>query len=54
MNVLVLGARIVGTSLAYELVDAFIRAKFISNEERFTRRFKKMLAIEAKYQRGSK
>ena len=53
MNVLVLGARIVGTSLAYELVDAFIRAKFISNEERFTRRFRKVLAIEAKYQRGS-
>ena len=51
MNVLVLGARIVGTSLAFELVDAFLRAKFISNEERFTRRFKKVLAIEAKYQR---
>ena len=51
MNVLVLGARIVGTSLAYELVDAFLKAKFISNEERFTRRFKKVLAIEAKYQR---
>jgi len=50
MNVIVLGARIIGTSLAYELVDAFIRAKFISNEERFTRRFKKVLAIEAKYQ----
>jgi len=52
MNVLVLGARIVGASLAFELVDAFVRAKFISNEERFTRRFKKVLAIEAKYQRG--
>src|ERR1039457_2640940 len=52
MNVLVLGARIIGTSLAYELVDAFLKAKFISNEERFTRRFKKVLAIEAKYQRG--
>jgi ribose 5-phosphate isomerase B len=51
MNVIVLGARIVGTSLAYELVDAFLKAKFISNEERFTRRFKKVLAIEAKYQR---
>jgi ribose 5-phosphate isomerase B len=49
MNVIVFGARIVGTSLAYELVDAFIRAKFIANEERFTRRFKKVLAIEAKY-----
>jgi ribose 5-phosphate isomerase B len=53
MNVLVLGARIIGTSLAYELVDSFLNAKFISNEERFTRRFKKVLAIEAKYQRGA-
>ena len=50
MNVLVLGARIVGSSLAYELVDSFIEAKFISSEPRFTRRFKKVLAIEAKYQ----
>jgi ribose 5-phosphate isomerase B len=54
MNVLVLGARIVGPALAYELVDAFLKAKFISNEPRFTRRFKKVLAIEAKYQCGSK
>jgi ribose 5-phosphate isomerase B len=50
MNVIVLGARIIGTSLAYELVDSFIKAKFISSEPRFTRRFKKVLAIEAKYQ----
>ncbi len=50
MNVIVLGARIIGTSLAYELVDSFIEAKFISSEPRFTRRFKKVLAIEAKYQ----
>ena len=49
MNVIVLGARIIGAALAYEVVDAFIKAKFISNEERFTRRFKKVLAIEAKY-----
>jgi ribose 5-phosphate isomerase B len=53
MNVLVIGARIVASALAYELVDAFLKAKFISNEERFTRRFKKVLAIEARYQRGS-
>src|SRR6516164_76892 len=53
MNVVVLGARIIGTSLAYELVDTFIKAKFIAKEERFTRRFKKVLAIEAKYQRSS-
>jgi ribose 5-phosphate isomerase B len=54
MNVIVMGARIIGPSLAYELVDTFINAKFIANEERFTRRFKKVLAIEAKYLRGSK
>ena len=53
MNVLVIGARIVASALAYELVDSFLKAKFISNEERFTRRFKKVLAIEAKYQRGN-
>jgi ribose 5-phosphate isomerase B len=51
MNVIVLGARIVGTSLAYELVDTFLGANFIRNEERFVRRFKKVLAIEAKHQR---
>jgi ribose 5-phosphate isomerase B len=53
MNVLVIGARIVASALAYELVESFLKAKFISNEERFTRRFKKVLAIEAKYQRGT-
>ena len=52
MNVIALGARIIGTALAYEVVDAFIGAKFIASEERFTRRFKKVLAIEAKYQCG--
>ena len=52
MNVIVLGARIIGPALAYECVDAFVAAKFISNEERFTRRYKKVLAIEARYQCG--
>jgi ribose 5-phosphate isomerase B len=52
MNVIVLGARIIGASLAFECVDAFVRAQFIAKEERFTRRFKKVLAIEAKYQCG--
>ena len=54
MNVIVLGARIIGPSLAYELVDAFIGAQFIANEPRFTRRFNKVLAIEAKYQCADK
>jgi ribose 5-phosphate isomerase B len=52
MNVIVFGARIIGSALAYELADSFLAAKFISNEERFTRRYKKVLAIEAKYQCG--
>lgn len=52
MNVIVFGARIIGTALAQDLVDSFLAAKFISTEERFTRRFKKVLAIEAKYQCG--
>jgi ribose 5-phosphate isomerase B len=52
MNVIVLGARIIGSALAFECVDAFVAAKFIANEERFVRRFKKVLAIEAKYQCG--
>jgi ribose 5-phosphate isomerase B len=52
MNVIVLGARIIGSALAFEVVDAFVRAQFIAKEERFQRRFKKVLAIEAKYQCG--
>ena len=52
MNVLVLGARIIGASLAFECVNAFVGAKFIAKEERFVRRFNKVLAIEAKYQCG--
>ena len=52
MNVIVLGARIIGASLAFEVVDAFVKAEFIIKEERFTRRFKKVQAIEAKYMCG--
>jgi ribose 5-phosphate isomerase B len=52
MNVIVFGARVIGSALAFELVNAFIGAKFIATEERFVRRFKKVLAIEAKYQCG--
>jgi len=52
MNVIVLGARIIGASLAFEVVDAFLKAEFIIKEERFTRRFKKVMAIEARYMCG--
>ncbi|MGA3071037.1 MAG: RpiB/LacA/LacB family sugar-phosphate isomerase [Terracidiphilus sp.] len=51
MNVIVLGARVIGPALAFEVVSAFVGAKFIAGEERFVRRYKKVLAIEAKYQR---
>lgn len=52
MNVLVLGARIIGSALALELAHTFVAAKFKGQESRFERRFKKVLAIEAKYQCG--
>ena len=45
MNVLCLGARIIGDELAKELVTAFLNAKFIK-EERFKRRLNKLNAID--------
>ena len=47
MNVLCLGARIVGEEVAREAVQAFVSATF-SAEERHRRRLEKVLAIEAK------
>jgi ribose 5-phosphate isomerase B len=49
MNALVLGARIIGTSLAYELVDAYLKAVFTATEERLVRRLNKVRAIEQQY-----
>ncbi len=48
MNVLCLGARIVGAALAMELVAAFLGARF-SGEERHQRRLDKVLAIERRF-----
>jgi RpiB/LacA/LacB family sugar-phosphate isomerase len=45
MNVLCLGARIIGPELAKELVIAFLSARF-SNEERHVRRVNKIYKIE--------
>tara|TARA_B100002003_G_C14012619_1_gene488564 strand:+ start:321 stop:809 length:489 start_codon:yes stop_codon:yes gene_type:complete len=45
MNVLCLGARIIGVELATEIVKAFLKANF-SGEARHQRRLKKVLAIE--------
>ena len=48
MNVLVLGARIIGVELARELVNNFLAAKF-SAEERHRRRVEKIRALERRY-----
>ncbi|MBI3697246.1 MAG: ribose 5-phosphate isomerase B [Acidobacteria bacterium] len=45
MNVLCLGARIIGPAVAVELVLAFVGARF-SGEERHARRLKKVLSFE--------
>ena len=48
MNVLVLGARIIGVELARELVRTFLAAKF-THEERHVRRVGKIKALEKRY-----
>ena len=45
MNVLCLGARIIGEEVAVELVQAFVKAQF-TREERHVRRLNKLLQIE--------
>ena len=45
INVLVLGARVIGVKLAEELVRAFLAARF-SGEERHRRRLEKVKALE--------
>lgn len=47
MNVLVLGARVIGPELARELVRAFLGAKF-NGEERHRRRIEKVKALETR------
>ncbi|MBM3935143.1 MAG: RpiB/LacA/LacB family sugar-phosphate isomerase [SAR202 cluster bacterium] len=46
MNVLCLGARIIGDVTAKELVTAFLSGKFL-DQEKYRRRLNKVLAIEA-------
>jgi ribose 5-phosphate isomerase B len=45
MNILVLGSRVVGSALARELVEAFLKAKF-SGESRHVRRLNKVKALD--------
>lgn len=48
MNVLVMGARIIGSELAKEITTAFVGATF-SGEERHARRLAKVIALEEKF-----
>ena len=51
MNVLCLGARVIGPALATEVLRAFVGARF-SNAERHLRRLNKVRAIEEDARRG--
>ena len=51
MNVLTLGARVIGPEIAVELVRAFVNARFTS-DDRHVRRLKKVMAIEARSTSG--
>ena len=51
MNVLCLGARVIGIELAAELVIAFIEARF-TDEERHRRRLDKIMTMEREALRG--
>lgn len=52
MNVLCLGARVIGQRLALDVIRAWLGATF-SGEERHVRRLNKVKAIEARYQRDA-
>lgn len=53
MNVLVMGSRIVGPALAWEIVEAYLVANFDASQERFVRRLNKVKAIERRYMPGA-
>jgi len=52
MNVLVMGARVIGLELAYNLVEIFLDAQF-SCEERHLRRLAKLQKLENKFRQNS-
>lgn len=52
MNVLCLGARVIGGSLALDLATAFLAARF-TGEERHRRRLDKVLSIESRFMTGA-
>lgn len=52
MNVLCIGGRVIGPSLAYEIVSAFLAARY-SPEERHARRLTKLFEIEREFCGGT-
>ena len=46
MNVVCIGARIIGEELAKEIVTAFLAARFVESEDKYVRRLNKVLDIE--------
>ena len=52
LNVLCLGARVIGINVAREIVEVFLKARF-SQEDRHQRRLDKVLAIEARFTGGA-
>jgi ribose 5-phosphate isomerase B len=52
MNVLCLGARVIGGALALDLANAFLGARY-AGEERFQRRLDKVMRIEERFTGGS-
>ena len=51
VNLLCLGARVIGQELAFEVLRAWLSAKF-SNAERHRRRLEKVLAIEKEFSKS--
>ena len=51
VNVLCLGARVIGPELAFEVIKSFLNARF-SNLERHLRRRDKVIAMEKEFSRG--
>ncbi len=52
VNVLVMGARVIGPALAHDIVHTYLGARF-TGEERHQRRLAKLKALEARSIRGS-
>jgi ribose 5-phosphate isomerase B len=50
MNILVLGARVIGTALAGDLARVFLEARY-THEERHERRLRKVEALEGEFRR---